>query len=124
MRRGRTKRDLLGALQIIDMATIQGPRFQCPSLNSCLRTACHVMIYFAVREAARLASNTYWVNVIDTRLKSLSKLKRQLKVCLCKPYVHPKGTLKLLDLPDDCLRKVVSYLSQPQDVLNFGLANT
>jgi hypothetical protein len=34
------------------------------------------------------------------------------------------GTTQMLDLPDDCLHHILSFLSSPSDVLNLGLADT
>ena len=53
----------------------------------------------------------------DTKIKSLLKMKRQLIELLNKPYGGPGDLCKL---PDDCLRHIISHLSDPKDVLNLG----
>ena len=44
-------------------------------------------------------------------------MKRQLTELLHKPN---GGYEDISELPDDCLRHIIAYLSHPEDVLNLG----
>ena len=56
----------------------------------------------------------------DTKIKALLKMKRQLTEVLHQSY---GGYGNISELPDDCLRHIISFLSHPKDVLNFGQAS-
>lgn len=57
---------------------------------------------------------------IDSKIKSLLKMKQQLQE---SPVEPTRATTQLLDLPDDCLYLILSFLSSPKDVLNLGVTN-
>ena len=65
----------------------------------------------------------YALRNTDSKIKSLLKMKHQLQDSQLRPAVTMGGATQLLDLPDDCLYLITSYLTNPKDVLNLGETN-
>lgn len=66
----------------------------------------------------RFVSQSQW-NKTDTNIAMLQKWKQQLHDSLHE-VSHDPG---FLELPSVILRHVISYLTDPHDLLNFGLAH-
>ena len=66
----------------------------------------------------------YGLRNIDSRIKSLLKMKHQLRDSQLQPTTVASGGTEMLDLPDDCLYLIMSYLTSPRDVLNLGQTNS
>lgn len=67
----------------------------------------------------------YGLRNIDSKMKSLLKMKRQLQESQLElTTTSVEGSIQMLDLPDDCLYLIISYLSNPKDVLNLGETNS
>lgn len=60
----------------------------------------------------------YGIRSIDSKIKSLLKMKREVQEI--RPHSDVGGATRILDLPDDCLLHIVSFLCMPLDVLNLG----
>ena len=64
---------------------------------------------------------------LHNKIKSLLKMKQLLRESQLESYVRFKGEIltntEFLHLPDDCLQHIISYLSNPRDVLNLGQTN-
>ncbi len=70
----------------------------------------------------------YGVRNVDSKIKSLLKMKQQLRESQLQLHTMSSeasscGATEMLHLPDDCLLHVVSYLYDPRDVLSVGLTN-
>ena len=77
------------------------------------------LFYQSVRHAQH---TVYGIRNIDSKIKSLLKMKREVRESQLQHDVG--GATRLLDLPDECLLHITSFLCTPQDVLNLGLADT
>lgn len=74
----------------------------------------------------------YGLRHIDSKIKSLLKMKREVQESrmsqTCVDVGRTVGgavgvATQLLDLPDDCLHHIISFLYMPWDVLNLGLTD-
>ncbi|XP_065889772.1 F-box only protein 32-like [Dysidea avara] len=69
-----------------------------------------------------IVHNSAYLNKIDVHIKTLHKWKEQLHTSLHD--VSHDSRHELLDLPSVVLHHVISYLTDPIDVLNLGLAHS
>lgn len=81
-----------------------------------------IVVLCTVRRAQH---SGYGIRNIDSKIKSLLKMKHQIWESRLQLHadVDVGGATDMLDLPDDCLHYIVSFLIAPRDVLNLGLTS-
>ncbi|XP_064383055.1 F-box only protein 32-like isoform X2 [Halichondria panicea] len=84
------------------------------------------MMESAISSFEKLRQNqfsSFGVRNVDSKIKSVLKMKRQLQSSLNEDNRQNILQLELDDLPVDCIQHIATYLTHPKDLLNLGATN-
>ncbi len=82
---------------------------------------CHCLCVFVAVRQNQFSS--FGVRNVDSKIKSVLKMKRQLQSSLNEDNRQNILQLELDDLPVDCIQHIATYLTHPKDLLNLGATN-